>query len=316
MLKIYFTNRRRVLVIASKHVEQTYTQEELIKKTARLKALVAKTPSGRRLSEGTNGKEMFLETSAGRVRMLGYRIDENSRLPLFVNLHGGGFIMGSAEMDDPYMPRVANDADVKILNVDYSLAPEHPFPKGLDETYAVIKYAQDHADELKIDPERISVGGHSAGGNISAAVCLMNAERKELNIKCAILDYPPLDIYMDPADKPKGKGLMSMIFLSPKRARLFNCCYCLDRESRKNPLVSPNYAEQCALKTFPPTLILTAGKDTLCEEAEKFHDMLIAAGVTVKHKRFEKSPHGFTLSDKPDAREGWGMMIDHLKQYI
>ena len=302
--------------MASKNEGRVYTQEELIKKTARLKSLVARTPSGRRLSEGTKGKEMFLETSSGLVRVLGYRIDDEERLPLFVNFHGGGFIIGSPEMDDPYMPRVATEAGVKILSVDYSLAPEHPFPKGLEESYAVVQYVQEHAHELGIDPERIAVGGHSAGGKISAAICLMNAEQKELNIKCAILDYPPLDVYTDATDKPRGKGLMAMLFMTPKRARLFDNCYCQDRESRKNPLISPVYAKQDALKTFPPTLILTAGKDSLCPEGEKFRDMLIAVGVKVTHKRFENSPHGFTLSNRVDAREGWGMMIDHLKQYV
>jgi acetyl esterase len=250
------------------------------------------------------------------VRTLGYRLDEPERLPLFVNMHGGGFILGNPEMDDPFMPRVAAEAGVKILNVDYALAPQEPFPKAVDEVYAVIKYAQQHADELGIDPERIAIGGHSAGGNLSAAVCLMNAERGELNLKCAILDYPPLDIYTDPDDKPKGKGLLARVFMGPKTARLFNACYCNDLEGRKNPLVSPVFASKEALKAFPPTLILTAGMDSLCAEAEKFRDMLIKAGIDVTHKRFEKSPHGFTLSDKPDAQEGWTMMIAHLRKYL
>ena len=124
--------------MASKDTQWAYTQEELIKKTARLKALVARTPSGGRLRKPANGKEMFLETSVGRVRILGYNLEEKERLPLFVNFHGGGFIIGAPEMDDPYMPRVAKEAGVKILNVDYSLAPEHPFPKGLDESYSVV----------------------------------------------------------------------------------------------------------------------------------------------------------------------------------
>jgi acetyl esterase len=109
---------------------------------------------------------------------------------------------------------------------------------------------------------------------------------------------------------------MAAIFLSPKKARVFDNCYCLDREARKNPLISPVYADQEALKTFPPTVLLTAGKDSLCQEAEKFRDLLVSAGVTVSHKRFEDSPHGFTLSEKSDAREGWTMMIEHLKKYI
>ena len=109
---------------------------------------------------------------------------------------------------------------------------------------------------------------------------------------------------------------MDMLFMTPKRVRLFDNCYCHDREYRKNPLISPVYAEQDALKSFPPTLILTAGKDSLYPEGEKFRDMLISAGIMVTHKRFENSPHGFTLSNRPDAHEGWSMMIDYLKRYV
>jgi len=68
------------------------------------------------------------------------------------------------------------------------------------------------------------------------------------------------------------------------------------------------------VQLFPPTLILTAGRDSVCKEAEDFRDKLLQAGITVTHKRFEDSVHGFTLSDKTDAVEGWQMMIDFLKQ--
>ena len=292
--------------------EKNYTREELIKKVSSFKKMSGKH-SGKTVPVG---KELFLDTDEGKIRVLAYNLENPERLPLFVNIHGGGFIIGGPEMDDPYMMNVALKANVKILSVDYSLAPEAMFPKGLNECYAVIKYAQNHSQELGIDPENIAVGGHSAGGNFSAAICLKNAQTKELNIKCAILDYPPLDIYTDPYLKPKGKGMVAILFLSPKRCRIFNECYFNNKEERKNPLISPVYATPDQLKTFPPTLIITAGKDSLCAEAELFRDKLVQAGAVVTHKRFESSPHGFTLSQKPDAQEGWQMMIDHLKLYL
>jgi acetyl esterase len=292
--------------------EKTYTREELIKKVSRFKRLSLKYSRRRDAA----GRELFLDTGEGKVRVLTYNLENPEKLPLFVNIHGGGFIIGGPEMDDPYMMNVALNANVKILSVDYSLAPEAMFPKGLDECYAVVKYAQHHPEELGIDSRKIAVGGHSAGGNFSAAICLKNAQTKELNIKGLILDYPPLDIYTDPYLKPKGSGLIAMLFLNPKRCRIFDECYCNKKEERKNPLISPVYATPDQLKTFPPTLIITAGKDSLCAEAELFRDKLIEAGVDVWHKRFESSPHGFTLSQRPDAREGWQMMIEHLKRCL
>ena len=292
--------------------EKSYTREELIKKVSRIKRLSEKHSVKRNIT----GKELFLGTDEGKVRVLTYNMENPEILPLFVNIHGGGFIMGGPEMDDPYMMNVALNANVKILSIDYSLAPEAMFPKGLNECYAVMKYAQNNPGDFGIDAKRIAVGGHSAGGNFSAAICLKNAQTKELNIKCAILDYPPLDIYTDPYLKPKGKGLVAMLFLNPKRCRIFDECYCNNKEERKNPLISPVYAAAGELKSFPPTLIITAGKDSLCAEAEHFRDKLKEAGVEVTHKRFESSPHGFTLSQRPDAREGWQMMIDHLKRWL
>jgi acetyl esterase len=300
--------------------EKSYTREELIKKTELIKKMASKNFKRLAPAEGgiaESAKELFLDTDEGKVRALGYNLEKSERLPLFVNIHGGGFIMGSPEMDDPYMMNVALNANVKILSVDYSLAPEAAFPKGLNECYALIKYAQTHPEEFGIDSNNIAVGGHSAGGNFSAAICLKNAQSRELNIKCVILDYPPLDIYTDPYLKPRGEGMVARFFLSPERCRLFNACYCNDKEERKNPLISPVYAASDQLKTFPPTLIITAGKDSLCAEAELFRDMLIKAGVDVTHRRFESSPHGFTLSHRADAKEAWQLMINHLdKSFI
>ncbi|MCL2443142.1 MAG: alpha/beta hydrolase [Treponema sp.] len=287
--------------------EKTYTPEECLKKATGIRKMMNLFSKKKR---ALAGKELFLKTDEGKVRVLTYNLENDSKLPLFVNIHGGGFILGSPEMDDPYMMNVALNANVKIINIDYSLAPEAPFPKGLNECYAVVKYAQNKAQEFGINPQKIAVGGHSAGGNFSAAIGLKNAETRELNIKGLILDYPPLDVYTDPFAKPNGKGLFA------KMGRLFNACYCYNKEETKNPLISPIYASKDQLKGFPPTLIITAGKDLLCSEAELFRDKLKEAGIDVTHKRFESSKHGFTLSQKPDAKEAWQLMINFLKRHL
>lgn len=289
--------------------EKAYTRKQLQRKVKLFKWLAARATKIGQNNKNRTGKEMFVETSEGRICVLSYNMEKPEKLPLFINLHGGGFIIGSPEMDDPYMMNVANHADVKILSVDYSLSPEKVFPKALNECYSIIKYAKEHAEELGIDAERIAIGGHSAGGNLSAAICIMDGGT--LGIKALILDYPPLDLYTDAYLKPRIKGA-----LPPKICRLFDACYCNSRENRKNPLISPIFATTEQVRTFPPTLILTASQDSLHKEAEDFKDKLIDAGVIVSHKRFEGSRHGFTLSNKPDAIEGWKMMISHLNYYL
>jgi acetyl esterase len=111
--------------------------------------------------------------------------------------------------------------------------------------------------------------------------------------------------------KPQPKGA-----LPPGLCKLFNECYCGSNVDKKNPLLSPLYATPEQLRLFPPTLIMTAGHDSLCAEAEEFGNKLQQAGVAVAHKSFKDSFHGFTLSRKPDAVEGWRMMIDHLNQCL
>ena len=290
--------------------EKTFAKEQIQRKVNRYRWLI--NIFGRRMmgiGKKPAGTEMFLDTGVGRVRVLAYDLESAEKLPLFVNIHGGGFVLGGPEMDDRFMPRVAREAGVKIVSVDYSLAPEAPFPVALNECYAVVKYAKEHAAELGVDSERIAVGGHSAGGNLSAAICLLDAERKELSLNALILDYPPLDIHTDPFLKPRPKGA-----LSPKMSRVYDQAYAGTREAAKNPLISPYYATLDQVKSFPPTLVITAGLDSLAPETEAFKDKLIEAGVDVTFKRFEGARHGFNLTGDPGADESWQMMTNHLKR--
>jgi acetyl esterase len=256
------------------------------------------------------GIEMFIDTDEGKVRVLTYNMNNPQRLPLFVNMHGGGFVLGNAEIDDPFMSAIAQNANIKIISIDYSLAPEFPFPKALNECYAVVKYAKEHPDEFGIDSDRIALGGQSAGGNLSAGICLMDNEKKQLSVKSLILDYPPLDLYTEAGLKPLPKGALPVFV-----CRIFDACYCKDKEKRNNPLISPVYATFDEVRFFPPTLIITATYDSLYGEGELFRDKLIEAGVKVTYKRFD-ARHGFNLEPGADADESWQMITAHLKHYL
>jgi acetyl esterase len=291
--------------------EKPLTPKKIQRKVrvARFLMAVIQTITG--ASRKVEGTELFFETQAGRVRLLAYGFNDSRTLPLFVNIHGGGFVLGGPEMDDPFLPRLGERAGVKILSVDYGLAPESPFPVALDQCYAVVKYAKQHAAELRVDPDRIAVGGHSAGGNLSAGICLLNHERRELQLKALILDYPPLDLHTDPYLKPRPKKA-----IPPKMARLFDGAYCGAREAARNPLISPLYAETEQLRSFPPTLLISAGEDSLAPEEAAFKDTLLAAGVPVTYELFAGAEHGFTLKKGPASDQAWQMMIDHLKDNL
>jgi hypothetical protein len=132
----------------------------------------------------------------------------------------------------------------------------------------------------------------------------------ELNIKGLIIDCAPLDVYTDAYLKPSPKGA-----IPPQASRVADPSYCHKKEDRKNPLVSPAFATREQVKAFPPTLIITASRDSLCAEGEKFKDLLIDSGVNVTFKRFE-AKHGFAHNGGPDADEAWIIMINHLKECL
>ena len=289
---------------------ENYTTEQLIA-IAREKRIEAEQAYPRDLMPPVAGREMFFETELGKIRALTYNIESYGILPVFVNLHGGGFVMGSAESDDPFMPSIAEGANVRVINVDYSLAPENPFPRAVEEVYAVLRYLKRNADELRIDPNRIALGGHSAGGNFTASVCIMDAERKEIGIRCAILDYPPLDVYTDPSMKPQPAEAIPV-----DMGRLFDACYHNVREERKNPLISPLYASYDQLQAFPPTLIITAEYDSLCNESEKFWKKMKNVNDHVEYKCFKGCYHGFTHENVPEARLAWETMISFLQRNL
>jgi len=300
-----------VNVLSKDNAEMVWTDDQLKKKIKRLRSMITIiAPGSLKPKKDRFGEEVFLATDEGEVRVLTYNMDNPAALPLLINIHGSGFTIGSADMDDPFMPNLADKANVKIISVDYKLAPEYPFPKSLNECYAVIRYAKEHPEEFGIDPDRIAISGFSAGGNFAAAIGIMESGKNLLGLKCLSMNYPPLDVYTDSALKPRPK--MSIpVFMS----RMFDACYLNDKEARKNPLVSPVYATDEQLRGFPPTLIITANGDSLCEEGAKFSEMLANAGVDVTYKVF-KGMHGFDRRSNAEADASWQMVIGHLKKYL
>ena len=122
------------------------------------------------------GEEIFLPLPDGRMRALLYRAGR-SDAPLFVDIHGGAFIFASPEEDDFFCASLRRTLDMCVVSLDYPLAPEAKFPVALEAIYAAILGLRARAAQLGFDPENISIGGHSAGGNLAAAICMMAKQR-------------------------------------------------------------------------------------------------------------------------------------------
>jgi acetyl esterase len=211
-----------------------------------------------------------------------------ARTPLLVFLHGGGFIYGDLDSHDATCRVLAERAGVRVLAVDYRLAPEHPFPAAYDDSIAAYRWAVDNAATLGADPERLAVGGDSAGGNLAAVVAI-EAARTGLPLAFQLLVYPATDNYQRATRSYElfGEGF----YLNQGFMDLASESYTPDPEIRRDPRVSPHYAD--LPEGLAPAYVATAGFDPLRDEGESYARLLAEAGVTVELKRFPDQIHGF-----------------------
>ena len=128
------------------------------------------------------------------VRIVLYRPDDlPSRAPVVLQIHGGGFLFGTAELGDPRNRAMAKSVGCAVASVDYRLAPEAPFPAALDDCYAALEWLHREAASLDLDPARIAVRGESAGGGLAASLCILARDRGGPPIAFQLLIYPMLD---------------------------------------------------------------------------------------------------------------------------
>ena len=230
--------------------------------------------------------------------------------PLLITLHGGGFIAERRANDELFCRRMTWDMDLPVLDIDYPIAPDDPFPTALYQSYDAVKWAFDHAGELKIDPNRICLMGHSAGGNLVCGIQMLARERGDFSIALAVLDYPPLDLKTDPGAKPQRAG-----GIPAERGRLYNLYY-REEEQAGDPLVSPIFASDEQLRSFAKTLVITGEEDPLCEEAEAFALRLIRAGVEVTARRFPGEGHAFVIYRRGAYMEATRLIQRFIRQNL
>ncbi len=264
-------------------------------------------------------RELSIPVAEGRsVRVYEIRPDAPvpDCCPLIINYHGGGFVKGRADRDKRYCCHLAQELNCLVWDVDYCLAPEEPFPAAVQESYGAASYAFAHAPELGIDPERIILAGHSAGGNLVAAAMLQAVRSGSFRPRALLMEYFPADQSISPVDKLskelRGDPWWVQRAQTEGEYTLFYC----DGAQALDPLCSPLRAEAAELAQFPDSLIISAGKDTLQRETEAFALKLAGAGVTVTLRRVPEAVHGFTTN----RTEGWetalGLHCKFFRQHL
>jgi acetyl esterase/lipase len=114
-------------------------------------------------------------------------------VPALLWMHGGGFIVGNSKMEDAYLTKFVKELGIVVVSVDYRLAPDHPYPAAIDDCYAALRWVHTQARSLQVDPDRIAIGGESAGGGLAASLAQLAYDRGEVSPVFQLLVYPMLD---------------------------------------------------------------------------------------------------------------------------
>jgi len=214
-----------------------------------------------------------------------------SALPCLVFFHGGGFMIGNLTTHDALCRTLANEAGVRVVAVDYRLAPEHAYPAAADDCYAAAKWVEANADTLDIDPNSIAVAGDSAGGNLAAVVCLMAKAKKGPEIAFQLLIYPTTD-FTDAEQWGSRTEFAEGYFLEKETMRWFEGNYMGGNDAaRSEETASPLSAKD--LSGLPPAYVITAGFDPLRDEGKAYADALNAAGTKAEYIDYPGMIHGF-----------------------
>lgn len=234
-------------------------------------------------------------------------------LPIILQYHGGGFVAGDLDTHDVIARSYAKHADAIVISVDYRLAPEHKFPTAVEDCYAALGWAADHAAELGGDAQRLAVAGDSAGGTLATVVCQLAKARGGPAIGFQVLVYPSVDFHpaVDYVSRQQFGG--GEYLLSNQDMDWFASNYLgnVSLESA-DPRVSPLRGD---LTGLPPALVVTAGFDLLRDEGQHYADLLAAAGVPVEYRCFESTIHAFISFGGviPTAQEGLAFVAERLR---
>jgi acetyl esterase len=226
------------------------------------------------------------------VRIYWPPIAAHDNLPVVVFYHGGGWCLGDLETHDPVARAHAVEAEAIVVSVDYRLAPEHPFPAGIDDSWAALRWVGEHAAELGGDPNRIAVAGDSAGGNISAVMTQLARDNGGPPLVFQLLWYPSLTAdlslpsYTENADAP---------MLDHDVIEALVSWYVPDMDI-SDPTALPSTlapANATDLSGLPPAFIGTAEHDPVRDDGARYAELLRAAGVPVELSNEPTMAHGY-----------------------
>lgn len=234
--------------------------------------------------------EHWIDSAAGRIRVRVYRHTAGGIQDCLIYSHGGAFMQGSPETHADITRRIAAWNRQTVVSLDYALCPEHPFPAAFEQACDVVRWCRDNADQLGIDPDRIAIGGDSAGGNLSAAVAL--AMRDEFAFLGQLLIYPCTEFDLT---RPSMIANAEAPLLQTKGMAAVNRMYVGGAENEHllatDPRVAPFVAADHA--GLAPAFVAVAQYDPLYDSGVIYAEKLRAAGVPVELDLGNGLIHGY-----------------------
>jgi acetyl esterase len=238
--------------------------------------------------------------------------------PLVVFYHGGGFVLGDLESHDAPCRLVCQRAGVHVLAVAYRLAPEHPFPAGIEDALEAYRWAVRHASELGSDPRRVIVAGDSAGGNLATVVARLAREAREPAPALQFLIYP---VVARDDDFVSRESFKEGFLLTASDIQVFRDHYLggherIARLDPEDPRLAPLLAKD--LQGLAPAVIVTAAFDPLRDEGEAYARALERAGVACRLRRQPGMIHGFAnlIGISPSCRRAFEAAVDEFSREL
>lgn len=243
--------------------------------------------------------------------LISERPDRPKGSPVLLWIHGGGFVAGNAASSTPVCRRYANDLNALVVSVDYRLAPEHPFPAALDDCFAALTWVRDNAEALRIDPDRIAIGGDSAGGGLAACLA-QRATDAGIPLALQLLIYPMLDDRTCTKTPPPGVGEL----VWTPASNLFGWTSYLGAEP--GGPAAPPYAvasRRASLAGLPPAWIGVGTPDLFVGEDVAYAERLRAEGVDVTIEVVEGLYHGADglALNAPQSKLFYASQVDALR---
>jgi acetyl esterase len=236
--------------------------------------------------------------------------------PIIMFFHGGGWALGGLDEYDGLVGSLCALSGAALVSVDYRLAPEHPFPAGLDDAVAATEWVARHADALGVDADRLAVMGDSAGGNLAGVIAHEALARGGPLIVAQYLLYPVLDVATPddafPSRMAFGNG---DLFLTRGAIAQSAERYLIPGQRADDARVSPLLAG--SLAGLPPALILCGSHDPLLDESVRYAERLSAAGVSTQLEVIDGGVHAFLSFGTLDlAQRGRRIVADHVRRTL